>query len=387
MKKIAFAIEKFSRHAGGAESYAVSLATTLIEHGWDVHLIGESWDGEPSRAHFHEIRIPRYLPAWAKLLWFAFRHKKLATGGDYDVVVGFGNTIFMNVYQSHGGVHPYSIARMAQAERNIVKRFFKRLVTLLSPKYWVRHWIESAPFRIHPRPKIIAISEMVQKDIEAYFHVNAAKIEIIYNGVDTKRFNISLPPPVREQIRWQWGVCAQDVAFLFVAYDLKKKGVEPLVQAAAKLKTAGNKHFKIIVVGGAAYRSLVKRIRRFDLENHVVFTGKVQSMSDVYASCDVFVLPTYSDACSLVVIEAMVCGLPAITTSANGASGIITSGKDGYTIAHPPDSSALAEKMQLLMENEKRRAMSKEAFLTGQQYSADSNHRNMMKVFDEMARQ
>jgi hypothetical protein len=55
MKKIAFALEKFSRYAGGAESYAVSLAIKLIEKGWKVHLFGEEWDGEPRGAHFHEI--------------------------------------------------------------------------------------------------------------------------------------------------------------------------------------------------------------------------------------------------------------------------------------------------------------------------------------------
>lgn len=385
MKKIAFALEKFSRHAGGAESYAVSLATALIEHGWDVHLIGESWDGEPQGAHFHKMHIPKGLPAWIKLLLFAFRHRTIATRGNYDVVVGFGNTIYMNVYQSHGGVHRYSTARMVYAETNIIKRFLKRVLILLSIKQWTRAWIESAPFRIHPGPKIIAISRMVQKDMEAYFHVNAAEIETIYNGVDTERFNTSVPPATREQIRGQWGVCNQDIAFLFVAYDLKKKGIEPLIRAAAKLKAAGNKLFKVIVVGGSPNRSLVKRVKRLDLENHVVFTGKVQSMSDVYASCDAFVLPTYSDACSLVVIEAMASGLAAITTTANGASGIITDGKDGYIIAHPPDSSALAEKMTLLMENEKRGAMSKEAFITGQKYSAKRNHRDIMKVFDEMA--
>ena len=57
MKKIAFALEKFSRYAGGAESYAVSLVTTLIENGWEVHLFGESWDGEPKEAFFHEIQV------------------------------------------------------------------------------------------------------------------------------------------------------------------------------------------------------------------------------------------------------------------------------------------------------------------------------------------
>ncbi|MGA8179378.1 MAG: hypothetical protein WB792_04920, partial [Desulfobacterales bacterium] len=66
MKKIAFALENFSRYAGGAESYAISLACFLIKNGWQVHFFGETWDGEPECAIFHKITIPKYLPAWLK---------------------------------------------------------------------------------------------------------------------------------------------------------------------------------------------------------------------------------------------------------------------------------------------------------------------------------
>ncbi|KAF0154496.1 MAG: glycosyltransferase [Syntrophaceae bacterium] len=378
-------MENFSRHAGGAESYAVNLATTLIENSWEVHLLGESWDGEPKEAHFYKIHIPKFLPAWLKLLLFAFKHKAITSRQNYDVVVGFGNTIYMNVYQSHGGVHEFSTARMVYAEKNIIKRIVKRIFILLSMKQWVRAWIESAPFRMNPRPKIVAIAPMIKKDMESFFHTNPDKIEVIYNGVDTKRHNISLGQQIRGPLRGQWGVDENDVVFLLVAYDLKKKGIEPLVEAATKLKILGKDNFKIIVVGGSPYRSLMKRIKRHDLINHIIFAGRVKSIDDFYANSDVFVLPTYSDACSLVVIEAMASGLPSITTMVNGAAGILTDGTNGYVIPHPPDPSALADKMHLLMDHERRRQMSEEAFRTGQKYSAERNHREMMRVFDEVA--
>jgi UDP-glucose:(heptosyl)LPS alpha-1,3-glucosyltransferase len=190
---------------------------------------------------------------------------------------------------------------------------------------------------------------------------------------------------LRGPLRTKWGVNENDVVFLFVSYDLKKKGIEPLIGAAAELKRIGNDNFKIIVAGGLPYRSLAKLVERLGLENNVVFAGRVKSIDEFYANSDVFVLPTYYDACSLVVIEAMAGGLPSITTTFNGASGIITNGKDGYIISHPPDSSELAEKMRLLMDHKKRQQMSGEAFLTGQKYSAERNHREMMRVLGEVA--
>ncbi|MDI6742628.1 MAG: glycosyltransferase family 4 protein [Smithella sp.] len=385
MKKIAFAMEKFSRYAGGAESYAVALALTLIENNWEVHLYGESWDGEPNKAHFHKIHVPKFLPAWLKLLVFAWKHKKMTENENYDVVVGFGNTIFMNFYQSHGGVHQLSTAGKVYAEKSSAARFIKRIIILFSMKHWTRAWIEAAPFRLHPRPKIVAIADMIKNDMVSFFHINPEEIQIIYNGVDAKRFNGEMRRRIRGTLRNQWGVGENDVVFLFVSYDLKKKGIVPLVEAAARLKQTGRKNFKVIIAGGLPYPSLARLITKREVEDKILFTGRVKAIDEFYANSDVFVLPTYYDACSLVVIEAMASGLPAITTSYNGAAGIITDGRNGYVINHPPDARELSDKMNALMDSKQLEAMSKEALLTGPKYSAEKNHKAMMKALDEAA--
>ena len=386
MKSIAFAIETFSRHAGGAESYAVALATFLIENEWEVHFFGETWDGEPEEAVFHKVTIPKYLPAWLKMALFALNHKRAVKNQNFDVVLGFGNTLHMNVYQSHGGVHWLSTKRKVYSERSKIKRVIKRLIIIFSLKQWARAWIESAPFRLDdPRPKIVAISQMIKKDMESFFRVKGAEIKVVYNGVDTSRYNQKLRHELRGPLRKQLGIQEDDVVFLFISYDLKKKGIEPLVEAASKLRISKKNNFKIIVIGGLPYRSLSRRIKNLKLEDTTIFTGRVSSAEEYYANSDVFVLPTYYDACSLVVIEAMACGLPSITTTANGAAGIMTDGKDGYIIPHPPGAQDLAKKMQLLLDYDKRREMSREALRTGRRYSAKKNHQEMMRILGEVA--
>jgi len=108
-------------------------------------------------------------------------------------------------------------------------------------------------------------------------------------------------------------------------------------------------------------------------------------MAECYAAADVFVLPTYYDACSLVVFEAMACGLPAITTICNGAAGIIENGKDGFVISHPPGAVELSQKMALLLDSDFHASMSVEAAKKAQYYSLRRNHEQMMKIFEDMA--
>jgi len=146
-------------------------------------------------------------------------------------------------------------------------------------------------------------------------------------------------------------------------------------------------HFKVVVVGEQPNSLLLKQVKRLRLEDTILFTGPTKTPEDFYANCDVFVLPTFYDACSLVVIEAMACGLPAITTTYNGVAGIITNEKDGYIISHPPHSEELAEAMQALMVHERLKNMSIEASITGKNYSLKKNHHKMLRVFNEIAEQ
>lgn len=220
--------------------------------------------------------------------------------------------------------------------------------------------------------------------MSSFFKVNDADIRVIYNGVDTSRYNQNLRHDHMGQLRRQLEIREDDVVFLFVSYDLKKKGIETLAEAVSQLKQMGNIDFKVMVVGGKPYKALIRQIKTLDVEDKMIFTGPVRSIEAYYANSDVFVLPTYYDACSLVVIEAMASGLPSITTTANGASGIINDEKDGYIISHPPRSLDLANKMQLLLNDEKRQQMSREALCTGRQYSAEKNHQAMIRIFNEV---
>lgn len=385
MKTVALAIENFSRFAGGAESYTVSLAHALIREGWEVHLFGESWDGEPEGAIFHPMGIARWLPRWMSMLRFVSEHRRRTLSRTFDVVLGFGNTIHMNVYQSHGGVHWCSTMRKQYAEPRAVRRWVNRLVILLSLKHWVRDWIESAPFRMTPPPRIIAISQMIKDDMIRSYGANGQSIEVVYNGGDTTRFHPGLREYLRDPFRQSLGLGSNEVVFLFAAYELKKKGIIPLIEATAILKGRVEAAFRVVVAGGDPDFGLSRRLVRLGLNKTVLFIGPIRNMEECYAGSDVLVLPTFYDACSLVVFEAMACGIPCITTQANGAAGIISDGIEGYILHHPPQAQELANKMALLLEAGRRESMGEAAATTGLQYTIQHNHQEILRILNDVA--
>lgn len=383
--KIAFALEKFDKTAGGAESYAVDLARSLVLKGWEVHLIGYDWDNQPEGAIFHQIpRPPFFLPASLKLVYFASAHKRIVQTGDFDVVVGFGSTICMSVYQSHGGVHRLSSARKLLAVRNSWFRFFKKILMLLTPKYHVRSWIESAPFRIQPMPEIVAISDMIKDDIMNVYGLPDSRIRVIYNGIDGELFGKRTDRSQSESTRKSLGF-DDHILFLFMSYDFRKKGVRFLVEAAARLRDVSTEKFGVVVVGRAPYPSLSRLVHNLGLDGIVVFPGTTKTPQVFYDACDVFVLPTFYDACSLVVFEAMSCGLPVITSAHNGAAGVIKGGLDGFIIQDPSDSEEICGYMKNMLDRSSLKQMSENALVKSREFSLEANHEQMTRVFMDAA--
>jgi UDP-glucose:(heptosyl)LPS alpha-1,3-glucosyltransferase len=384
--RIAFALEKFSAGAGGAESYAVQLAVTLVNEGWDVHLYGHEWDGVPRGATFHRIpRPPRFMPASLRLLWFALLHRRMARRTRYDVMVGFGATVLMNVYQSHGGVHVLTTQRKLAAVRNPLLRLFRNLSTRVLPKHAVRRWVESAPFRMSPRPLIVAISDLVANDMESYFHVPRSEMRLVYNGIDLRRFAPAAGAVSRER-RESMGL-GDETIFLFMSYDLRKTGARTLVEAAGILRDRIGAHrFMALFVGGPPYGALSRLVTNLRLENVVKFLGPTNRPEEMYTVCDAFVLPTFYDACSLVIFEAMASGLPCITSAWNGAAGIIKDGEDGIIIDDPSNPGELASAMERLMDPHTRALISTAALKKVSRYGLETNHKKMISVFEEAAR-
>lgn len=383
--KIALALENFNSFGGGVEAYAVGLAKKLVEKGWDVHLYGHSWNNEPPQAMFHRISpLPRFFPPSLRILWFALNHSRMVRACNYDVVLGFGNTLFMNVYQSHGGVHRFSTMRKISAIRNPILRSAKRALALISPKYHVRAWIEGAAFRAEKRPVVIAISDMVRKDLSAYFGLSEDEIILVYNGADHSKIKAVEEPRISE-IRLKLGF-TDEVIFLFMAYDLRKKGALYLLEAVAELaRRSSQRPFGVVIVGGAPSRAMQSLVKRSGLTKQIIFLGPTKEPQLYFRACDVLVLPTFYDACSLVVFEALAAGMPIITTKFNGAAGVVREGVTGIILASPSDTHALSVAMEKFLDPDFLTRARQEARDDSISYQLDDNYRKMIHIFDDVA--
>ncbi len=161
------------------------------------------------------------------------------------------------------------------------------------------------------------------------------------------------------------------------------KGLGFLIRALAKLKKACHPSFRLLVLGRDHQDSYLRLARGKGVSEEVIFVGSTDEPEKYYGASDLLVHPTFYDACSLTVLEALASGLPVITTYSNGASGIITQGQEGFVIADPRDDQVLAEKILFFLDREKIQKASTTARRLAESYSVERNWREMESVFQK----
>lgn len=193
--------------------------------------------------------------------------------------------------------------------------------------------------------RIIAVSQAIMQKMINVFHIPAAKIEIIYNGINLDEIlNNSRPPP--------------DLSMLShpiigtVGRLHKLKGHETLI----KSMTVVRKHFpqaNLIIVGdGEEKTKLEKLTKKLKLEEYAYFLGIRNDLPRLLNLMDIFVFPSIEEGLGIALIEACAAGKPCIASNVGGIPEIIEDGKNGFLVI-PLDPSALAQKIIKLINCQK----------------------------------
>ncbi len=173
--------------------------------------------------------------------------------------------------------------------------------------------------------------------------------------------------------------------------NYRLKGLEPLLYSVQTMLARPEYRlrpppFRLLVAGHPNTRRYERLARRLNIHQHLCFVGHCAEMRNAYFAADFLVHPTFYDPCSLVVLEALACGLPVITTRANGASELMKPMGEGYVIDDPHDHQHLAWCLVQMLDNSRRHTFSLAARKTAAQWSFEHHYRQLLSVFAEAAK-
>lgn len=347
--KIALVNKTFSLSHGGAERFSVNLATAFCGEGHEVHIFANRAEDLPENIIIHPVPVARK-PAVRRILSFPRQVRKLLTPGEFDIVYGLTQIYPQDLHRMGGGIHRHWMRiRYPFAP-------WRWCNYLFNPTHLVNIYLEKQIYRSDNYRRIVTNSHLCEQHARQYYDVPPEQIEVIYNGVDHTMFNPDKVGSYRREVRSELGLEEKDLVFLFVAGNWKRKGLDVLLRAVSVLGNKG-KSCHVLVVGRGKPSLFVKLAHQLGLGNRVHFAGATTEIQRYYGAADLLVLPTLYDPFANVCLEAMACGLPVITTSANGAAEIIRPGENGYVQKDPRSYMELAFLLEKCLDPEQIKVM------------------------------
>jgi len=375
----------FPPDIGGPATYAETLAGALIGRGFKVKVITYSSVRKHPNDNGYSFKLVR---VWKKNFWF-FRHavyalKVFFSGKNSDAIYSlstlnggipalisskfFKKKFFVKIV----GDYAWQVAVEKKKGGLLIDDFQKS-----NKKGWVAflYWLQS--FLCLKADKVIVPSEYLAGIVRGW-GVSGDKIEIIYNGVDFKPSDLS-----KEEARRRLGIFGHII--LSAGRLVPWKGFRMLIKIMPSIFKI-NQAFRLVIVGdGPDKKILESMIKNLGLEKKVFLVGrKSQEELAVYlTAADMFVLGTGYEGFSHQILEAMVAGVPVITTAVGGNREVIEQGENGFLVKYNDEFNLVEAVKSLWQDPDLKEEFIKNGKKTVEKFSLEKMISETVKVLTE----
>ena len=326
---------------GGMERYCAELATALCaDH--DLHLFTcEVADVPLDKVTVHPVRTVNK-PFLALFAQFYQQSSRMIRVDDFDIVHTIGGiTAHQNIVTAQYCQYAWGdTIRREPGARDGINAYHQFMWRMSG--YFEKKAITSAQTL-----GISANSERTKTDLVKFYGGDPAKMQVIYNGVDSARFTPA-NAQYRSAIRRRHGIPEEALVVLFVG-EYRRKGLATVIRAVGRLQ---DPRVHLLAVGKGNTEHYNGLAAQAGITGRVTFAGPTRDVEQVFGAADLFAFPTYYEPFGMVITEAMASGLPVITSRSAGASEMITEGVNGLLLDQPGDDEELSRKIMLLLSDQ-----------------------------------
>ncbi|MBQ3494351.1 MAG: glycosyltransferase [Clostridia bacterium] len=248
----------------------------------------------------------------------------------------------------------YKIPNMITVHTKYKSDFERKLKSKFLQNFMMRFIMKP----INKADYVLSVSNGAGQVVKEYGY-KGETVHIIRNGTDL------VPQVFDEQtianIKNEYDL-ENKFVFLFVGRIVENKNIQFSLEVLKKLKQDGVDNFKFLIVGAGNYVDKLKKLaKEYNLEDNVVFAGKIMDrnkLAAIYASSDLFMFPSDFDTCGIVAIEAAANGTPSAMLENTCASEVIHHLENGLSL--PNDSTIWKNEIKKVMQDKQLHATMKQ---------------------------
>jgi len=338
---------------GGVERQAHSIAQALLDAGHEVHFFCQRADANiDARISVHRVSNPLRPVRWFKVWWFDRAcERAVAAAGPFDLVHGFGKTSRQDVYFDGSGC-------LADFQRwsidGAIESTWRRRLRRASLHQRLVARIERARYTPGNYRRVLAISELVRRQILDRYRLPPEDVERLHPGVDLDRF--APDPAARERARLLLGLGA---AAPLIAFLIGAERADRRARFEGEARAAG-------------------------LSGRVHWLGVQRDPQRWLAAADLLLFPSRFDAFGSAVLEALACGVPAVVSRSAGAAELVTEGKTGAVLDAREDAAAWAAAARPLLDPTRREELRSLARESAARHPWSHHVHRVLEVYREL---
>jgi glycosyltransferase involved in cell wall biosynthesis len=324
-----------SLDVGGAERHVIELAASLVQSDWSV-TIACSIEGALAplarRANVEVVPLLRGLAKRRVSPAYAWQLRRLLRRRRFDLI------------------HAHMFASASAAALACSGTATPLVLTEHSEASWRRQPARWFGRSVYSRAThVIAVSDSIRRRLIHRDGVPAERVSTIPNAYPSlvDQAPVGMCSALR-QLEAIDGPCVGVIARL-----QPEKGVQYLIEAAAQVHARVPQACFIVVGDGPLREPLARLADDLGIDQAVVFLGFRLDAAAVLSKLDVLVVPSLSEGTPLVVLEAMVAGVPVVASAVGGIPEQIRHGQDGWLVP-AGDSGPLGAAIADLLENPAR---------------------------------
>lgn len=327
---------------GGSGIIATELGKMLAERGFEVHFITSSLpfrlDCIHPNIYYHEVEINHY-PV------FQYPPYDLALAAKMADVIDREKLDILHVHYAMPHAISAILAKdIANHDVKIVTTLHGTDITVLGIDKTFKRMIK---YGIEQSDAVTAVSDSLVNDTIQQLLVEK-KIHVIYNFVNEEQYY----KKERQFVKKDYEIEDDECVVIHISNFRKVKRIQDVIQTFSLIQQ-GVKSKLLLVGDGPEMQTAIDCVKKYDIEDKVLFLGKQKNISDLLSISDLKLLMSEKESFGLVLLEAMACEVPTIGTSVGGIPEVIIHDETGYIVPLGDTEKAATYAIDLLKDKKK----------------------------------